>query len=149
MRKVLLLLLSVLLLLVACGNEEEAEETKEKPQDGEQAIKVDEEYELGNVKIEVELVKIDEDELTLPFWWSHWATNDKAHFEALAYVTVKQDGDELKATDKNDTLLKQTSKGVDSRIELKYELIDDSPVDITFKTTSDDPEEDGMTVDIK
>lgn len=137
--KRMLLLMVMIMLLGACGSNDD--DTKK--------IKLDKEIELDNVKIEVEQLRVNDDELTLPFWWSHWASNDKVHFQALAYVVVKQDDEELKATDKNDTLLKQTSKGVKSRVELKYELVDDSPVDITFKTVDDDPEEYGMTVDIK
>jgi len=120
---------------------------KEKPE--KQTIKVDKEIELGNINLRLENVYVEGNELSFGFWWNHWASNDKVHFSYFAYPVVTQNGEELEQQDDKDTLLRQTAKGVDSRVELKYKLKDDSPVEIKFKTTTDNPEEEIITVDIK
>lgn len=112
-------------------------------------IEVNEEIELGNITIKLENVYIKDNELSFGFWWNHWASNDEVHFSYFAYPVVTQNGVELEQQDEKDSLLRQTQKGVDSRVDLKYELEDDSPVEIKFKTTSDDPEEEIINIDVK
>lgn len=127
---------------------DKAAETKDKPK--ENTIKVDEEIELRNLNFKIQTVTIEGDKVTVPISWSHWASNEKVHLTVLAYPVVKQGDDELEVIGGEDSLLRQTAKGVDSRVEVEYQLIDDeTPITITMKTTSDDPEEDSITVDIK
>jgi len=123
---------------------------KEKEEQKESTIKVDEEIELRNLNFKIQTVTIENDKVTVPMSWNHWASNEKIHLTALAYPVVKQGDDELEMIGGEDSLLRQTAKGVDSRIEVEYQLIDDeTPITITMKTTSDDPEEGSITVDIK
>lgn len=128
--------------------ETEKEPKKESNTDEEKKIEINKEMELENIKISLENAYVKDSKLSFGFWWSHWATNDKAHFSVFAYPVVTQDGEELEQEDNKDSLLKQTEKGVDSRVDLEYELIDDSPVEIKFKTTSEDPKEETIEVDI-
>ena len=128
-------------------NNEDKEDVKETPEE-KKTINVNEEIELGNINIDIENAYVENNVLSFGFWWNHWASNEKIHFSVLAYPVVSQNGNELEMQDDKDTLLKQTAKGVDSRVDLKYELEDDSPVEIKFKTTSDDPEEESITIDI-
>src|SRR5699024_7851885 len=108
------------------------------------------EFDIGNVNIEVQTVNVEGESLTVPIWWNHWAGNKKVHLTALVYPVVKQDGEELKEVDGGDSLLKKKDKGVDGRAKVTYELVDDStPVDIKFKTTAYDPEEESFEVNIK
>lgn len=147
------------LLLVACGSKEdektmESDEVEQdvsgdKDESEEKVIELNKEIELDNINIKIENVYVEDDKIRFGFWWNHWASNDKIHFSVLAYPVVEQAGEELEQEDKNDSLLKQTEKGVDSRVDLEYELIDDSPVTIKFKTTSDDPSEESFEVDIE
>lgn len=170
MKKLLsLFLLAFVLILSACGSDEPEKETpkeaeepvekevkktepeedvKEEPK--ENTIKVDEEIELRNLNFNIQTITIEKDKVTIPMNWNHWASNEKVHLTVLAYPVVKQGDDELEMTGGEDSLLRQTAKGVDSRIEVEYQLIDDeTPITITMKTTADDPEEDSITVDIK
>lgn len=132
-------------------NVNDINENNDENDEKEQVIEVNEviEFEHGNLNIELQNVYIEDDKLIFGFWWNHWASNDKVHFSYFAYPVVKQDGQELSQEDKGDTLLRQTDKGVDSRVDLEYKLIDDSPIEITIKTASDDPEEETIEIDIK
>lgn len=127
---------------------EEDTEKQEPKEPEEKKIEVDKEIELDKINIKLENVYVKDNELKFGFWWNHWATNDKAHFSVFAYPVITQNGEELELQDDKDTLLKQTEKGVDSRVDLKVELQDDSPVEIKFKTTSDNPEEEVINIEL-
>src|SRR5699024_7630340 len=107
------------------------------------------EFDMCTLKLDIESVYVEGNTLSLGFWWNYWSSYDEAHFLLFAYPVVKQNGEELEEVDEKDSLLRQTKKGVDSREDLEYELKDDSPVEIKIKTTSDDPEEEVIEIDIK
>lgn len=140
----------------ANADENEQEESNVESNNGipgkdeeEKTIEINKEIELDNINIGIENVYIEDGKIRFGFWWNHWSSKDSVHFTVLAYPIVEQNGKELGQEDKNNTLLRQTEKGVDSRVDLEYELIDDSPVTITFKTTTDDPIEETIEVDIE
>ena len=131
---------------------EEGKESKEKPTEKEeQTIDINKEieFDMGNLTLDIESVYVEDNTLSFGFWWNYWSSYDEAHFLLFAYPVVTQNGEELEEIDKKDTLIRQTKKGVDSRVDLEYELKDDSPVEIKLKTTSDDPEEEVIEIDIK
>lgn len=100
--------------------------------------------------IDLQTVKVEDDELSVWAWWYHGATREKVHFSVLATLSVLQNGEYLDIVEGEDTFLRQTGYGVDSNLDVKYKLIDkDSPVEIRFRTTTDDPEEESVTIDIK
>src|SRR5690625_5128415 len=111
------------------SSNEDKEDVKETPEE-KKTINVNEEIELGNINIDIENAYVEDNELSFGFWWNHLASNEKRHFSVLAYPVVSQNGHELEMQDDKDTLLKQTAKGVESRVDLKYDLEDDSPVEI-------------------
>lgn len=131
--------------------EEVDKKEEEEPQEKEQTIDVNKEmeFDIGNLTLDIETVYIENNTLSFGFWWNYWSSYDEAHFLLFAYPVVTQGGEELEEVDEKDSLLRQTKKGVDSRVDLEYELEDDSPVEIKIKTTSDDPEEEVIEIDIK
>src|SRR5699024_11055369 len=42
----------------------------------------------GNLNVELQSVEVDGDELSLGFWWNHWASNEDIHFSYFAYPSV-------------------------------------------------------------
>ena len=130
---------------------EEVDKKEEELQEKKQTIDINKEieFDMGNLTLDIESVYIENNTMSFGFWWNYWSSYDEAHFLLFAYPVVKQNGEELEEIDKKDTLIRQTKKGVDSRVDLEYELKDDSPVEIKIKTTSDDPEEEVIEVDIK
>lgn len=65
-------------------------------------------------------------------------------------MSVLQDGEYLEVTDDEDTFLRQTDYGVDSNLDVEYQLIEDKePVKIRFRTTTDNPEEEIITIEIE
>lgn len=144
-------LIGLIILLVALvGCSDGSAESNDNEGESVKTIKVNKEFEIGNVNIEIQTVKVDDGSITIPIWWSHWAGNEKVHLTALAYPVITQGGKELKEIDGGDSLLKKKSKGVDDRAKVTYELIDEhTPVEIEFKTTADEPEEEAFTVDIE
>lgn len=141
--------------------EAEEQETDEQPKEEvegmeeeehqEQTIDVNKEmeFDMGNLTLDIESIYIEDNTLSLGFWWNYWSSYEEAHFLLFAYPVVMQNGEELEEVDKKESLLKQTEKGVDSRVDLEYELEDDSPVEIKIKTTSDDPEEETITIELE
>ncbi len=136
-------------ILGACGIEKGAVTEKKEVVEEEKKVEINKELKLNNIMVELDNVYVEGSNMRLPFWWSHWDSNDKIHLGVLVYPIVSQNGEELEYEDNGDTLLRQTEKGVDSRVELEYTLQDDSPVEIRFKTTADDPIEESVSVDIK
>lgn len=130
-------------------NEKEDKEEQEESEEKIIEINKEIEFDMGNLTIELENVYVEDDTLSFGYWWNYWSSYDKAHFLLFAYPVVKQGGEELEEVDEKDSLLKQTKKGVNSRVDLEYELIDDSPVEIIFKTATDNPEEETIEVDIE
>src|SRR5699024_2215943 len=124
------------------------EKSKEKE---EQTIEINKEieFDIGNLTLDIESVYIENNTMSFGFWWNYWSSYDEAHFLLFAYPVVKHNGEELEEIDKKDTLIRQTKKGVDSRVDFKYELEDDSPVEIKIKTTSYEHEEEVIEIDIK
>lgn len=131
--------------------EEVDKKEEEEPQEKEQTIDINKEieFDIGNLTLDIESVYVEGNTLSFGFWWNYWSSYDEAHFLMFAYPVVKQNGKELEEIDEKDSLIRQTKKGVDSRVDLEYELEDDSPVEIKIKTTSDDPEEEVIEIDIK
>src|SRR5699024_5117813 len=131
--------------------EEKDKKEKEETQEKKKTIDINKEieFDMGNLTLDIESVYIENNTMSFGFWWNYWSSYDEAHFLLFAYPVVTQDGEELEEVDEKDSLLRQTKKGVDSRVDLEYELEDDSPVEIKIKTTSDEPEEEVIEVDIK
>lgn len=128
------------------AEQEDAEEVEQK----EKKIEINKDIEIGNVAIDLRSVTVDDDKLSVFAWWFHGAAREKIHFSVLATISVSQDGEELEIIDGEDTLLRQTDYGVDSNLKLKYQLIDkETPVDIRFRTTTDDPEEETITIELE
>src|SRR5699024_8195772 len=107
------------------------------------------EFDMGNLTLDIESVYIENNTMSFGFWWNYWSSYDEAHFLLFAYPVVTQGGEELEEVDEKDSLLRQTKQGVDSRVALEYEMKNDSPVEIKIKTTSDEPEEEVIEIDIK
>src|SRR5699024_6375562 len=148
MKKLIWIMFVVVLFMVGCSDS--SSESNSNKGESVKTIKVGKEFDIGNVNIEVQTVKVSDDTITVPVWWSHWAGDKKVHLTALAYPIVTQDGEELKEVDGGDSLLKQKDKGVDGRAKVTYELLDDStPVEIKFKTTADEPEEESIAVELE
>ena len=146
MKRVLILLI-IPMFLFGCSSADGKDDSEN---DDDKTIKVNQEFDIGNVNIEIQTVKVSDDTITVPIWWSHWAGDKKVHLTALAYPIVTQDGEELKEVDGGDSLLKQKDKGVEGRAKVTYELLDDStPVEIKFKTTADEPEEESIAVELE
>ena len=131
--------------------EEVDKKEEEEPQEEEQTIEINKEieFDIGNLTLDIESVYVEGNTLSFGFWWNYWSSYDEAHFLLFAYPVVTQGGEELEEVDEKDSLLRQTKKGVDSRVDLEYELKNDSPVEIKIKTTSDEPEEEVIEIDIK
>lgn len=131
-------------------NDESIDNDSNNNEDEELKIEVNKEFEFeyGGLKLGIQTVKVVDNKLSFGFWWNHWAGNEDVHFSYFAYPIVEQNGESLEYEDKNDSLLRQRPKGVDGRVDLEYKLIDDSPVTIKFKTTSDNPEEESFEVEL-
>src|SRR5699024_2484532 len=108
----------------------------EEPQEKKQTIDVNKEIEfvMGNLTLDIESVYVEDNTMSVGFWWNYWSSYDEAHFLLFAYPVVTPDGEELEEVEEKDSLLRQTKKGVVSRVDLEYELEDDSPVEIKIKT---------------
>lgn len=127
--------------------EDNGNETKEELR--QKKIDINKEIKLGNVTIDLQNVTIEGDKLSIWAWWFHGAGREKIHFSVLATLSVLQDGEYLDVTDGEDTLLRQTDYGVDSNIDIEYQLLDnETPVEIRFRTTTDEPEEETIEIDI-
>jgi len=145
MKKVLFLFMIVL--LTACGGSgEEKEETEETKQTYE--INEEFEFDYGNLDLELQNIYVEDGELKFGIWWKHWATNDKIHFEYFAHVKVEQNGEALERIDDNDSTLKQIEKGVIGKVELEYQLKDDSPISIEVFTLGEDQESHTIEVEL-
>lgn len=162
--KKLMVLIILMFGLFACSDEdgaepveqketneaEEEKKTDEAKEEKEKKIDINEDIEIGKVSIDLKSVTVKNDKLNVFAWWFHGAAREKIHFSVLATMSVLQDGEYLEVTDGEDTFLRQTDYGVDSNLDVEYQLIDDKePVEIRFRTTTDDPDEETIQVDIQ
>src|SRR5699024_885082 len=131
--------------------EEVDKKEEEEPQEKKQTIDINKEieFDIGNVTLDIESVYIENNKMSFGFWWNYWSSYDEAHIMLFAYPVVKKSGEAVDEVNEKDSLHRQTKKGVESRVDLEYELEYDSPVEIKIKTTSDDPEEEVIEIDIK
>ena len=167
--KKLILLIMASIMLAACssdGEEIKEQEVKEETKETEETeeteveeveeeskdkkIDINKEIKIGNVNIDLKSAQVEDDKLSVFAWWFHGAAREKIHFSVLATMSVLQDGEYLEVIDGEDTFLRQTDYGVDSNLDVEYQLIDDkTPVEIRFRTTTDDPEEETITIEIE
>src|SRR5699024_10348152 len=98
--------------------EEVDKKEEEEPQEKKQTIDINKEieFDMGNLTLDIESVYVKDNTLSFGFWWNYWSSYDEAHFLLFAYPVVTQDGEELEEVDEKDSLLRQTKKGVDSRV---------------------------------
>jgi PBP1b-binding outer membrane lipoprotein LpoB len=144
MRKVLFLILTMTLLLVGCGGNSEPTEEM-----GKKRIEVNEEMKVANVTANISSITIEEGTIEIPIAWQHWAGNDKVHFSVLAFPAVYQGDQHLEMISGQDSMHKKVDKGIDSMAMLTYKLIDETtPVTIKIIATTDDMEEETVTVKI-
>ena len=130
----------------------ETKETKEETvvEPKSKKIDIDKEIKIGKVNIDLKSVKIEDNKISVYAWWFHGAGREKIHFSVLATMSALQDGEYLKVTQGEDTFLRKTDYGVNSNLDVEYELIDDkTPVEIRFRTTTDDPEEETITIELE
>lgn len=153
--KELMVLMILIFGLLACLDENDAEpveqkETNEAEEEKEKKININEDIEIGKVSINLKSVTVKNDKLNVFAQWFHGAAREKIHFSVLATMSVLQDGEYLEVTDDEDTFLRQTDYGVDSNLDVEYQLIEDKePVKIRFRTTTDNPEEEIITIEIE
>lgn len=127
---------------------EKPKEIQEEPKN--KKIDINEEIKIGNVTIDLKSVKVEDDKLSVFAWWFHGAGREKIHFSVLATMSALQDGEYLEVTDGEDTFLRQTDYGVSSNLDVEYQLIDDkTPVEIRFRTTTDVPDEETITIELE
>ena len=112
-------------------------------------IEVNQDFEINNVKISLQSITVEDEIITIPFRWQHWVSNDEVHFSVLAYVAVYQGDEHLELVSGEDSQYKKVKKGVDGFVELDYKLIDGGgPLEIKFIRTTDEAEEESITIDI-
>lgn len=127
--------------------EEKVKAAEEEKEPQKETIKVNKETKLGKVGIDLKSVTIEEDRLSVHAIWNHEAVREKIHFSVLATMSVYQGGEHLKIIDGEDTFLKGAAYMVDSKLDVKYQLIDNkTPIEVRFKTTTDDPEEEAFEI---
>lgn len=150
---ILMILILTAMTLVACELEEEpkkvAETKEETKEEVDNVIRVDKQININNVEMEIQTVTVEGDTITIPVWWSHKSSYDKAHLTLLVNPVVEQDSEELEVVSGADSLLKQIDKGKPGRVELQYKLRDsEAQVDIRLIEMTDALKEAVISVEL-
>src|SRR5690625_1412792 len=114
------------------SNDKPNEKEPESKEPTEYKVEIDETIELNGATIVVQSLRVKDNTADLYAYWNHTSQYDKAHLDLLVTTTIKQDDEHLKITKGDDNFLNQRDKGIDGSLDLTFELIDESPVEIKF-----------------
>src|SRR5690625_303217 len=123
-------------------DENESNENEEESQ----VVEFDEELKFNQMIIERVVAGIEDNELKLSFSWIN-GSKEKSPFTAMNSIWLRQGDEELKEIsgafepDNNREVYFKNASGGSHRVNLVYELIDDSEVEITFSSTLVDKKE--------